>query len=139
MTQETVHVATTVERPAGEVYEFVSDPTRLSTWASGLAHRDVERIDGQWVVDSPLGRIVVAFAEPNDYGIADHDVTLPSGATVRNPMRVIPNGDGCDVVFSARRQADMTDDDFARDVDAVRNDLETLRTLLEGSARSSSV
>ncbi len=87
MVQETVHVATTIERSAGGVYEYVSDPHHLSEWASGLAHRPVERVDGQWVVDSPLGRVVVEFAAANDYGIADHVVTLPDGTGVQNPMR----------------------------------------------------
>jgi hypothetical protein len=30
----------------------------------------------------------------------DHDVTLPSGETLSNPMRVVPNGTGSEVVFT---------------------------------------
>ena len=82
MVHESVHVSTTVDRPAGDVYAFASNPLNLSAWASGLAHRDVQLVDGQWVVDSPMGRVVVAFAPSNDFGILDHDVTLPVGETV---------------------------------------------------------
>lgn len=131
MVQESVHVATTIERSARDVYEYVSDPLHLSEWASGLAHRPVERVDGQWVVDSPLGRVVVEFEPANDYGIADHVVTLPDGTSVRNPMRVVPNADGCDVVFSVRRQPGMSDSEFAADVDTVRTDLDALRSILQ--------
>lgn len=131
MVQDTVHVAMTIERSARDVYEYVSDPHHLSEWAAGLAHRPVEHVDGQWVVDSPLGRVVVEFAPANDYGIADHVVTLPDGTSVQNPMRVIPNADGCDVVFSVRRQQDMSDSDLAADVDAVRKDLDALRSILQ--------
>lgn len=131
MVQETVHVGTTIERSSRNVYDYVSDPRHLSEWAAGLANRPVERIDDQWVVDSPLGRIVVEFAPENDDGIADHVVTLPDGATVQNPLRVIPNADGCDVVFSVRRQQNMSDSDFAGDVEAVRKDLDTLRSILQ--------
>ncbi len=131
MAQESIHVGVTIERRATEVYDYVSDPTNLSAWAAGLAHRDVELVDGSWVVDSPLGRITVAFVARNDFGVADHDVTLPSGVTVTNPMRVFANGDGCDVVFSVRRQPEMTDADFATDVEAVRADLATLRGQLQ--------
>ena len=67
----------------------------------------------------------------NDLGVADHVVTLPDGARVQNPMRVIPNADGCDVVFSVRRQPGMSDAEFAADVDAVRQDLGALRTFLQ--------
>jgi hypothetical protein len=131
MVHQSVHVSTTIDRPAGDVYRYVADPRNLSQWAAGLASRPVELVGGQWVVDSPLGRIVVAFVEPNDFGVVDHDVTLPSGETVTNPMRVMPNGDGCDVIFTIRRR-DMDDDQLAADTDAVTRDLETLRSLLEG-------
>ena len=131
MVHQSVHVSTTIDRPAADVYDFASNPLNLSAWASGLAHRDVQLVDGQWVVDSPMGRVVVAFAPPNDFGILDHDVTLTVGETVRNPMRVIPNGDGCDVVFTVRRRPGMSDADLAADVDAVTADLAALRTLME--------
>ena len=127
---ESVHVSATIERPASDVYAYAADPRNLSNWAAGLAHRPVELVDGQWVVDSPLGRVVVAFVAPNDLGVLDHDVTLPSGEIVTNPMRVMANGDGCDVVFTVRRRG-MTDAELAADVDAVSRDLNTLRTLLE--------
>jgi hypothetical protein len=131
MVQETVHVGATIERSAGDVYDYVSDPRNLSEWAAGLAHEPVERVDDRWVVDSPLGRIVVEFAPRNADGIADHVVTLPDGTGVHNPLRVIPNADGCDVVFSVRRQAAISDSDFATDVDSVRKDLDALRSILQ--------
>jgi len=131
MVQESVHVSTTIECPAGDVYDYASNPLNLSTWAAGLAHRDVELVDGRWVVDSPMGRVVVAFAPSNDFGVLDHDVTLPAGETVRNPMRVIPNGDGCDVVFTVHRRPGTSVTDFAADVDAVTADLAALRALME--------
>jgi hypothetical protein len=136
MVHESVHVSTTIDCPAGEVFGYASNPVNLSAWAAGLAHQDVQLVDGQWVVDSPMGRVVVAFAPSNDFGILDHDVTLPDGETVRNPMRVIPNGDGCDVVFTVRGRTGMSATDFAADVDAVTADLATLRTLMEQRLRS---
>ena len=131
MMYESVHVSTTIDCPAGDVYDYASNPLNLSSWAAGLAHQDVQLVDDQWVVDSPMGRVVVAFAPANDFGILDHDVTLPVGETVQNPMRVIPNGDGCDVVFTVRRRAGMSETDFAADVAAVTADLATLRSLME--------
>ena len=131
MVHQSVHVSTTIDRPAGDVYDYASNPVNLSTWAAGLAHQDVQLVNGEWVVDSPMGRVVVAFAASNDFGILDHDVTLPDGETVRNPMRVIPNGDGCDVVFTVRRRPGMSEQDLAADVAAVTADLAALRTVME--------
>ena len=131
MVHESVHVSATIDCPAGDVYDYASNPANLSTWAAGLAHQAVQLVDGQWIVDSPMGRVIVAFAAANDFGILDHDVTLPDGETVRNPMRVISNGDGCDVVFTVRRRQGMSGTDLAADVDAVTTDLAALRTLME--------
>ena len=127
---ESKHLSETIARSAAEVYEYASDPANLPEWASGLGS-SAEHVDGQWFVDSPDGRLTIVFAERNDYGILDHDVTLPSGETVSNPMRVIADGDGCEVVFTLRRQPGMTDADYARDEGLVRADLRALKQLLE--------
>jgi hypothetical protein len=79
-----------------------------------------------------MGKIVVKFAEGNEYGVLDHDVTLPSGETFYNPMRVIADGEGCEVVFTLRRRPEVTDDDFARDLNAVQADLDALKKVIEG-------
>jgi Polyketide cyclase / dehydrase and lipid transport len=129
---ESKHLSQAIARPAGEVYEYASDPANLPAWAAGLGS-SIEHVDGQWFVESPDGRLIVAFAERNDYGVLDHDVTLPSGETVHNPMRVIPDGDGCEVVFTLRRQPGMTDEEFARDEGLVLADLRALKGLLDRS------
>ena len=102
----------------------------LPAWAAGLSSK-VEQVDGQWFADSPMGRIELTFAPRNEYGVLDHTVTLASGEATANPMRVIPDGAGCEVVFTLRRRPGMTDDDYAADADAVQADLNTLKHLLE--------
>ncbi len=133
MIAESSHVAVSIDRRADDVHAFVTDPRNLPRWAAGLAERDVELVDGAWVSDSPMGRVTIAFAPPNGFGIADHDVTLPSGEVVTNPMRIVANGDGCDVVFTVHRRGGMTADEFAADVAAVRADLDTLRSVMQSS------
>jgi hypothetical protein len=128
---ESSHVATSIDRPADEVYAFVSDPRNLPAWAAGLAEREVEQQDDEWIVESPMGKVTVAFAPSNAFGVADHVVTLPSGERVSNPLRIIPNGDGCDVVFTVHRRAGVSGAEFSADVEAVTADLDRLRTLME--------
>ncbi|MDQ1047250.1 SRPBCC family protein [Streptomyces sp. V4I2] len=125
------HISTHIDRPANEVYDYASDPTNWPEWAHGLGST-IEKIDGQWIAESTfLGRVVVAFAEKNEFGVLDHDVTLPSGEVIHNPVRVIAGGAGCEVVFSLRRRPEMSDEDFQRDADAVLADLTTLKQLME--------
>ncbi|WP_203186901.1 SRPBCC family protein [Streptomyces pratensis] len=127
---ESRHIGIHIDRPAREVYDYASDPSHLPEWAAGLGS-SIERTDGQWAADSPMGRILIDFAPRNDYGVLDHDVTLPTGETVHNPLRVIADTDGCEVVFTLRRRPDTGADEFRRDAEAVSADLATLKRLME--------
>jgi len=78
-----------------------------------------------------MGRVGFAFVPRNEYGVLDHDVTLPSGEVVYNPMRVIADGHDCEVVFTLRRRPGMSDTEFSEDAGAVAADLARLRRILE--------
>ncbi len=130
MSIETRHVSVDIDRPAGEVYEFARDPANLPRWAAGVG-RSVEFVDGTWFGESPMGRVAIAFVARNDAGVLDHDVTLPSGQVVRNPMRVIADGDRCAVVFTLHRDGGVATADFDADAAAVRADLLMLKRVLE--------
>ncbi len=104
---ESRHVSEWIDRPASDVYEYVFDPAHLPEWAPGLCSA-VENVDGTWFVVSGADRLRFDFAERNAFGVLDHDVTMPSGEVVHNPMRVIPDGDACEVTFAVRRQPGMT-------------------------------
>ena len=106
----------------------------MPKWAAGLASSTVEEVDGQWFVASPMGRVAVAFTPENAFGVLDHDVTLPSGETVTNPLRVLADGASCDVVFTIRHRPAVSSPDFERDVAHIAADLATLKRLLEADA-----
>jgi hypothetical protein len=129
---ESRHISVAIDRPEAEVYEFVVNPANLPLWAAGLGG-SIELVDGQWLADSPLGRVAVEFAPHNQFGVLDHTVTLPSGERVLNPLRVIGYQDRSEIVFTVRRQPGMSDDEFAEDQAAVAADLAALKILLEGS------
>jgi len=74
---------------------------------------------------------VVTFARHNDFGVLDHHVRLASGETFYNPLRVTTDGAGCEIVFSLRRQAAISDEDFERDAHAVLSDLVRLKRKME--------
>ena len=130
-TRESRTLSTRIERPAAEVYAFASCPENLPRWAAGLGGA-VTRDGADWRVETPQGALRLRFAGPNAYGVLDHAVTLPDGSVVEVPMRVVPNGDGAEVLFTLFRQPGMSDADFARDAGLVAADLATLKRLLEG-------
>lgn len=127
---ESRHVSRVISASPQSVYDFAASIDNLPKWASGLAQSEVTREGDTLWVESPMGRVSVRFVAPNDFGILDHDVTLPSGATVTNPVRVLTHPDGAEIVFTVR-QLDLTDDEFDRDVQTVADDLDRLRQLVE--------
>ena len=129
------HVSVWIEAAPEAVYEFAADPHHMPQWASGLAEGGLRQTAGGWVADSPMGEVTVEFAPPNEFGVLDHVVRLPSGEAVYNPLRVVPAGPGqprCEVVFTVRRQPGATDEQFEADAATVAADLDALRRLLEG-------
>jgi len=126
------HVSIYIARPPDEVYAFASNPRNMPRWAAGLARSEMRRDGEAWIADAPFGTVRVAFAPRNPFGVLDHDVTLPSGETVHNPMRVLPNGAGSEFVFTLFRRAGMSEAQLAEDRAAVERDLRTLKGLLEG-------
>jgi hypothetical protein len=132
MTSESRHLSVYIDRPVPEVYAFASDPANLPRWAPGLGSSVVE-VDGAWFVETPQGRVRVTFAPANEFGVLDHEVLTTSGETVYVPLRAIADGDGCEVVFTLRRAAGMTDAEFERDTALVNGDLALLKQVLEGA------
>jgi hypothetical protein len=132
MPTETRHLTVRIERRAEDVYEYAADPANIPTWAPGLG-TSVERVGDEWYVGIGDGRVRVAFAAPNPFGVLDHEVTLPSGEVISIPMRVIADGDACEVVFTLRRQPAMSGADFERDTGLVQADLARLKRVLEAA------
>ncbi|MFB7449676.1 MULTISPECIES: SRPBCC family protein [unclassified Streptomyces] len=131
--KESRHVSISIDRSVADVYAYASDPVNLPAWAHGLG-KSIEKVGDEWVADSsPLGRVTVRFVPRNDLGVLDHDVTLPSGQTFYNPVRVIADETGSEVVFTLRRRPEMSDAEFERDADTVAADLARLKGLLESA------
>ncbi len=127
------HISVSIAATAARVYAYASDPSQLPAWAAGLAQSSMEQVGGQWFTQSPMGRVRVNFTGPNDLGVLDHIVTLPGGEQVLNPMRVISDGTGCEVVFTIRQRPGMSEQQFDDDCRAVAADLDRLRALMERS------
>lgn len=129
-----LQLAIVIERPWQEVHALAGDPRNLPRWAAGLAGSEVRRKGPLWATDSPMGQVLIDFTGLNAYGVMDHTVTLPTGESVLNPLRVMPlDAESCEVVFSLRRR-DMDEAELATDAAAVRADLAALKHLCEQDA-----
>jgi len=120
-----------IRRDWRAVYAFAAKPENMPLWASGLAS-GLTRDGEDWIADGgPIGKVRVRFAPQNDFGVIDHTVTLPDGLVVENALRVVPNGDGAEVMFTLLRPPGMDDAAFEADAAHVARDLDTLARLME--------
>lgn len=127
---EVRHISVSIQRAPQDVYRFASNVENLPQWATGLG-RTIRNVDGDWIAESPMGPVKVRFVERNDLGVLDHSVILESGETIGNPLRVVPNGTGSEVIFSLFRRPGASDQQFVEDATWVAKDLGILKRLLE--------
>lgn len=120
-----------IERDWREVYDFMAEPENMPRWATGLSS-SMRREGEDYVADGgPIGLIRVRFAPRNPFGVVDHRVTLESGVSVDNALRVVPNGSGAEVMFTLLKIDGLDDEAYERDAALVLNDLNGLRAILE--------
>lgn len=104
---------------------FLADHSNLPKWAAGLS-AGISEEDGVVFSVSPMGKVQVRFAEGAEHGVFDHDVVLPDGTTFHNPLRVLKNDEGSEVVFTLYRVPGVTDEAFEKDAATIAADLERL-------------
>jgi hypothetical protein len=125
---EVLHIS--ILAPRQDVIGFLSDVRRWKSWAPWA--RSVERLSAnEWTLQTDAGPLKLRFVEPNSLGVLDHVVTLPSGATLLNSMRVLPNGEGSELVMVLFQSPPTSSEEFARDVQAVREDLARIKNAAE--------
>lgn len=125
-----LHISRSVDSDVATVSRLAGDPRNLPLWAAGLS-TGIRLESGRWYTDSPMGLVEVAFTGPTESGILDHDVTLPDGTVVRNPLRVLPNDTGSEIVFTLFQRTGVTEEDFRADARLIAEDLDRLAALLE--------
>jgi len=119
-----------IAREAETVYQFISNPANLPRWATAFC-KSIRQAGADWVMQTSGGEMKVRFVPPNDFRVADHFVSPAPGVEIYVPMRVLPNGSGCEVVFTLFRSPEMTPEKFREDIGLVEQDLQTLKAGLE--------
>jgi len=123
-------LSVSIDRPPEEVYAFASNPGNLPRWVTSFC-QSVRRSGDDWFMETPAGSIGIRFAAANEFGILDHTVILPEGESILNPMRVVGNGRGSEVLFTLFQLAGMSDAKFEEDAAMIEADLRMLKTVLE--------
>jgi hypothetical protein len=131
---EVVH--TSIAAAPQRVIAWLRDLNNWATWAPWI--QSVSQISTrEWTLATEAGMMQVRFVEPSSFGVLDHDVSLESGETAFNSMRVLPNGSGSELVMVLFQRPSMSRDQFQRDVEAVTDDLARMRRAAPSTIGSS--
>lgn len=123
-----------IDRNWQALYDAIWQPGIFAKWASGLAQSALRQEGDRWITEGPDGAIAIRFTPRNPFGVMDHVVEVPDGSPVVVPMRVIPNGEGAEVLLTLFRQPGMTDEMFARDAKWMTRDLRALKAFVMGES-----
>jgi hypothetical protein len=121
-----------IDAPFQKAYDYISDAANLPKWAPGF-FLSMKPVDGKWIAETTIGPVGFRFAERNPFGVLDHYVKPESDPETANFMRLIPNGSGCELLFTLFRTGEMTEAQFQEDAETVLKDLRNLKAILESS------
>ena len=130
LTYPVKNISISIDSPRDTVYRYASDPSNFPAWLA-FVKSIARQSENVWNAETSLGQISFELVPQNDFGVIDQVVTLPDDSKVSNILRVVENNEGSEVIFTLFRMPGRSDAEFEEDAQAVREDLEKLKELLE--------
>ncbi len=121
-----------IERPASDVFAFVSDLTMMPKWAIHNVKAIRPLGDGSWQIETPRGpgQIVPHFRA--DCGILDHEFIDPREGRWSVPARVVPVDNSTSAFIITLRKPDtMPEYAFAPAMRLMDEELAALKSCVE--------
>ena len=113
------------------VLALVTDPTAFPRWASGLA-RAVRGDGPDWLVETDEGEVRLRVRISPEHGTVDYLVAAALPDTEIGAFsRVVPNGRGCDYIFTRFFTDGISATELAEERAVVAVELQTVRALCE--------
>lgn len=128
-------VGYSIERPVGEVYTYLAEPTNFAEWVFVGDARMTPLPEGEWSVETSVGPRVIRFAGRNDHGILTYYSRLgPGRPALPVPMRVMANGQGTTLIYVFYQRPNSSEAEWSSIVEWITSDLEALKSMLESKA-----
>lgn len=123
-------VSVSVAAKPEKVWSFVAD---LNNWKlfSDFA-KNIEQIsDKEWVTHTSQGDVKIYPKFDKKRLLLDHKVVIASGEEQFIPYRVVPNGDGSELMMTNQQTATVSDKDYQQQLRWMKEELQTIKTTLE--------
>jgi hypothetical protein len=119
-----------INRGTKSVYEYVSDLSNLPRWATTFC-LSIKKAGDDWIAQTPQGEARIRMTPRNDFGVLDHTVIPSPGVEIFVPVRVVKVKEGSEIIFTLFQHPGMTNEQFEQDQKFVREDLASLKRILE--------
>jgi hypothetical protein len=122
-----------IARPWEVVYSFISQPLNFTKWGP-MDGAEMTYLGGtDYLVKFESRPVVIRFTAPNAFGVGDYWAFAQGSSNPGpvNPVRVVPNGDGCALLVLLIQRDGVSDEQFASEAEWLKSDLEVLRSMLE--------
>lgn len=131
--RQAIHLS--IACPFEVAYDYLADPLNYPGWAA-VDGATFQHHDGrEWSAETEFGPRRIWFCERNAYGVLDHAVYKEGDKPVVMPMRIVPNGEGCELTFLFYRRPGVSDEQFSSAIEWVTTDFLVLKALLEARPR----
>lgn len=123
-------ISVSINAKPDKVWEFVAD---INNWPqfSDFA-RNIERVrDGEWVFHTSQGDVRVIEKFDREHLLLDTVCIVPSGDEQFIPYRVVPNGEGCELIMTNQQTAGVSDEEYAEQLTWMREELENIKKIIE--------
>jgi len=112
------------------VYDFVSD---LNNWKQFSDFgKDIEKIEeGTWIFHTSQGDVTVLTHFDAEKLLLDTTCILASGEEQFIPYRVVPNGDGSELIMTNFQGKTSSDKDYAEQLKWMKDELNNIKAILE--------
>lgn len=125
-------VSVSVASKPEKVWEFVSD---LGNWKQFSDFgKDIERIsDTEWIFHTSQGDVRVLPKFDEEKLLLDHVCIIASGEEQFIPYRVVPNGDGCEIMMTNQQTATVSNQDYSQQLKWMKEELQTIKKIMEST------
>jgi hypothetical protein len=120
-----------IDAPVSAVIDLITDPVEFPRWAAGFA-RSVRTDGDDWLVDTGDAEVRLHVRVSHHLGTVDYLLAdaLP-GVEIGAFSRVIPNGRGCEFIFTQFLAENIREPDLEDLQAVVAIELQTVRALSE--------
>lgn len=111
-----------------KIWEFVAD---INNWPlfSDFAS-NIEKVqDGEWIFHTSQGDVRVIEKFNRELLLLDTICIVSSGDEQFIPYRVVPNGEGSEIIMTNQQTDGVTDEEYAEQLTWMREELENIKRL----------